>query len=138
MSRKEPYFDTGRELLQWRQRYFKEWIMKNHPALSFRVLEDSAGSYRISMCLSDIFSTDSVLMSIHLDDLMEQSKEVLGKAVTMKGFEHFTAPVMCERVEKTIKRTGNYSILEFLDAIARRERNRQLALLGNIYLGDNQ
>ena len=120
MTCKEPSFDWGGDLIKWRIDYVKNWIKENHPALVCDYRKTKVGGYDLWIYLNSNFSEDEILAHIQLPEKMEDSKDVIGKATIMRGLHAFSAPIMCQRIEKKIRMTGNVEKLNFLDAIAKK------------------
>lgn len=118
MSVKEPHFDTGKEQMLYRQEYIYKWLEENHPAIFARFHEDG-GNWLLYMALDKTFSDDFLLIDV-IPELSFDSKPILGRAIVMRGVNSFTAPVMCKRIDRRIKQTGNYDGLMLLDSIAKR------------------
>lgn len=120
MKVKEPKFDTGMDMMKWRRAYVINWLKENHPSLSCTWRKTKVGGEDIWICLNPYLSDDNILFGIQCPEYVKDSKDVIGKAIIMKGLHVFTAPVMCARIEKRIKQTGNYNFLTFLDSIIKR------------------
>jgi len=119
MKIKEPKFDTGKEMMEWRRSYVKDWLKEHHPSLTCTWRKTNVGGEDLWICLNRYLSDDEILFGIQLPECMEDSKDVIGKAIIMRGLHVFTAPVMCERIERCIKQTGNYNFLTFLDSLVK-------------------
>ena len=119
MSVKEPDFDWGGDLIKWRMDYVEKWLSEKHPSLICCFRKTNTGGYDIWIALNKKLNDDSIFMDIQCPEYMIDSKAIIGKATVMKSLHVFTAPVMCERIENCIKKTGNYDQLMFLDAIAK-------------------
>ena len=120
MSVKEPKFNWGGDLIKWRMDYVEKWLSEKHPSLICCFRKTNCGGYDVWIALNKKLNDDSIFMNIQCPEYMIDSRTVIGKATVMKGLHVFTAQVMCERIEKCIKKTGNYDQLMFLDAIAKR------------------
>ena len=120
MKTKEPKFDCGKYLINWRMDYIKKWLKETHPSLACDFRKTNCGGYDVWIHLNSYISDDEILCHIQMPEYMEDSRQVIGKAIMMKGVHSFTAPVMCERIEKYIKKTGNYNALSFLDSIVKK------------------
>jgi len=119
MKIKEPNFDTGKELMEWRRSYVKNWLKEHHPSLTCTWRKTKVGGEDLWICLNQYLSDDTILFGIQCPEYAKDSENVIGKAVVMKGLHAFTAPVMCERIERRIKQTGNYDFLTFLDSLVK-------------------
>lgn len=120
MRKLEPEFHSGMDMINYRFKYIEDWLKKHHPALKCKFVNERPGCYDVWICLNDFISDDSILMSIQDPEDMKDSADVIGKATMMKGVHVFQAPVMCNRIENKIKKTGNYKALKFLDSFVKR------------------
>ena len=120
MRKLEPDFQTGKELIEYRFWYIENWLKTHHPALKCQFTNERPGCYDVWICLNDFLSEDSILMSIQDPEDMKDSAEIIGKATIMRGVHAFQAPVMCQRIENKIKKTGNYKALKFFDLLVKR------------------
>ena len=120
MPIKEPKFSWDGDLIKWRMDYIKNWLKENHPSLACEFRKTNFGGYDVWLHLNSYISEDETLCNIQMPEYMKDSKQIIGKTIMMKGVHVFTAPVMCERIEKRIKNTGDYNALSFLDSIVKK------------------
>lgn len=120
MSVKEPKFDTGNEMMEWRRAYIKNWLKEHHPALTCTYRKTKFGGEDLWICLNSYLSDDEIMFGIQCPEYAKDSKSIIGNTIIMGGVNSFTAPVMCERIEKRIKKYGNYDALCFLDSVVKR------------------
>ena len=120
MSVKEPKFDWGGDLMKYRMDYVEKWLAEHHPSLICCFRKTNYGGYDVWIALNKNLNGDSIFMDIQCPGYMIDSSDIIGKATVMKSLHVFTAPIMCERIERCIKKTGKYDRLMFLDSIAKR------------------